>query len=102
LPHKLFKRDLRNRRQVGALTGLVSAPYASGPTRIDQGLARSGIPRSVGWPWLRYQPTSALSQRYHTRCSEGGAVMRRIGIVALARRLMIASWRYVTDDRDHP
>jgi transposase len=103
LADELFARDLRNRRQVGALTGLVSAPYASGTTRIDQGLTRSGIPAirrvavEIAWAWLRYQPTSALSQWYQARFGGGGAVTRRIGIVALARRLMIALWRYVTD-----
>jgi transposase len=102
LAHELFARDLRNRRQVGALTGLVSAPYDSGTRRIDQGLARSGLPAirrvavELAWAWLRYQPTSALSQWYHTRFGRGGAATRRIGIVAVARRLMIALWRYVT------
>jgi transposase len=100
LAHELLARDLRNRRQVGALTGLVSAPYASGTTRIDQGLARSGIPAirrvavEMAWAWLRYQPNSALSQWYHARFGGGGAGTRRLGIVALARRLLIALWRY--------
>jgi transposase len=104
LADELFARALRNRRQVGALTGLVSAPYASGTRRIDQGLSRSGIPAirrvavEIAWTWLRYQPGSALSQWYQRRFGGGGAVTRRIGIVALARRLMIALWRYVTDD----
>jgi transposase len=102
LAQELFSRDLRNRRQVGALTGLVSAPYDSGAKRIDQGLARSGLPAvrrvavEIAWAWLRYQPTSALTQWYHVRFGGGGAVMRRIGIVALARRVIIALWRYVT------
>jgi transposase len=102
LADELFSRDLRNRRQVGALTGLVSAPYDSGTTRIDQGLARSGLPAvrrvavEIAWAWLRYQPTSALTRWYHDRFGGGGAVTRRIGIVALARRVIIALWRYVT------
>jgi transposase len=102
LAQELFRRELRNRRQVGALTGLVSAPYDSGTKRIDQGLARSGLPAvrrvavEIAWAWLRYQPTSALTQWYHVRFGGGGAVMRRIGIVALARRVIIALWRYVT------
>jgi transposase len=102
LAQELFSRELRNRRQVGALTGLVSAPYDSGTTRIDQGLARSGLPAvrriavEIAWAWVRYQPTSALTQWYHDRFGGGGAVLRRIGIVALARRVIIALWRYVT------
>jgi transposase len=102
LAHELFSRDLRNRRQVGALTGLVSAPYDSGHMRIDQGLARSGLPAvrrvavEIAWAWLRYQPTSALAQWYRQRFGGGGAATRRIGIVALARRVIIALWRYVT------
>ena len=97
----LFRRDLRNRRQVGALTGLVSAPYASGTTRIDQGLMRSGLPAvrriaiEIAWAWLRYQPTSALTQWDHQRFAGGGARLRRLGIVAVARRVIIALWRYV-------
>lgn len=101
LAEELFSRDLRNRRQVGALTGLVSAPYASGKTRIDQGLARSGLPAvrriavELAWAWVRYQPSSPLTHWYRERFGRGGAVTRRIGIVALARRLMIVLWRYV-------
>lgn len=101
LVDELFRRDLRNRRQVGALTGLVSAPYASGQTRIDQGLMRSGLPAvrriaiEIAWAWLRYQPTSVLTHWYKERFAGGGAMTRRIGIVAVARRVIIALWRYV-------
>jgi transposase len=101
LAQELLNRDLRNRRQVGALAGLVSTPYRSGTTRIDQGLARSGLPAvrrvavEIAWAWLRYQPTSALAQWYRQRFGGGGAATRRIGIVALARRVIIALWRYV-------
>ena len=102
LAQELFSRDLRNRRQVGALTGLVSAPYDSGTTRIDQGLARSGLPAvrrvavEIAWAWRRYQRTSALTGWYNERFAGGGATTRRIGIVALARRVIIALWRYGT------
>jgi transposase len=101
LADELFSRDLRNRRQVGALTGLVSAPYRSGTIIWDQGVAPSGLPAvrriavEIAWAWVRYQPTSALTQWYHARFGGGGAVTRRIGIVALARRVIIALWRYV-------
>lgn len=101
LADELFSRALRNRREVGALTGLVSAPYRSGTIARDQGIAPSGLPAvrrvavEIAWAWLRYQPTSALAHWYHRRFGGGGAVTRRIGIVALARRVIIALWRYV-------
>jgi len=101
LADELFSRPLHNRREVGALSGLVSAPYRSGTIARDQGIAPSGIPAvrriavEIAWAWCRYQPTSALTQWYHRRFGGGGAVTRRIGIVALARRVIIALWRYV-------
>jgi transposase len=100
LADELYGRGLQNRRQVGALSGLVSAPYRSGTIQRDQGLVRSGVPAvrriaiELAWAWLRYQPTSALTQWYQRRFGTGGAVTRRIGIVALARRVLIALWRY--------
>jgi transposase len=102
LAEELFSRDLRNRRHVGALTGLVSAPYRSGTTQHDAGVIGSGLAAvrriavEVAWAWRRFQPRSALTQWYHTRFGGGGAVARRIGIVALARRVIIALWRYAT------
>jgi transposase len=101
LADELFSRGLRNRREVGALTGLVSAPYRSGTIAWDQGVAPSGLPAvrriavEIAWAWVRYQPTSALTQWYHRRFGSGGAVTRRIGIVAVARRVIIALWRYL-------
>ena len=102
LPDKLVFADSRVTSDFfGALTGLVSAPYRSGTIARDQGIAPSGLPAvrrvavEIAWAWLRYQPTSALSQWYHQRFGGGGAVTRRIGIVALARRVSIALWRYV-------
>ena len=100
LSEELFSRDLRNRRQVGALAGLVSAPSRSGTRVQDYGLMRSGIPAvrriavEIAWAWVRYQPTSALTRWYHRRFGGGGAAIRRLGIVALARRVIIALWRY--------
>lgn len=101
LAQELFSRGLRNRRQVGALAGLVSMPYQSGTTRVDQGLGRSGLPAvrriavEIAWAWLRYQPRSALTQWYQARFGRGSVGVRRLGIVALARRVIIALWRYV-------
>lgn len=103
LADELLGRDLRNRRQVGALTGLVSAPYDSGTHSHDQGLTRAGLPRvrhiavQLAWTWLRYQRTSALSQWFQRKFGGRGVVAQRIGIVALARRVVIALWRYVKD-----
>jgi transposase len=102
LAEELFSRDLRNRRQVGALSGLVSAPYRSGTLQHDQGLTGSGLPAirriavEIAWAWVRFQPQSALTQWYQARFGGGGAVARRIGIIALARRIIIALWRYAT------
>jgi transposase len=104
LADELFSRHLRTRREVGGITGLVSAPHQSGARRVDQGLTRGGLPRvrhiagQLAWAWLRYQPTSALSRWYRARFAGRGVVAQRIGIVALARRLMVALWRYVTFD----
>jgi transposase len=100
LNDELFARQLRNRREVGALSGLVSMPHRSGTIRHDQGLTRSGLPAvrriaiELAWAWLRYQPASALTQWYQRRFGGGGGAPRRIGIVALARRVIIALWRY--------
>jgi transposase len=102
LSDELYARDLKTRREVGALSGLVSVPYQSGERRLDQGLSRSGIPAirriavQLAWAWLRYQPTSALSRWYQQRFGGGGPGVRKVGIVALARRVLIALWRYVT------
>jgi transposase len=98
---ELFSRGLRNRRQVGALCGLVSAPYQSGQRPVDQGLMRSGVPAvrrlavEVAWLWVQYQPTSALTRWYREKFGGGRAGVRRAGIVALGRRVMIALWHYV-------
>jgi transposase len=92
---------LRNRRQVGALTGLTGTPYRSGTLVHEQGISRAGnaqiraIAIELAWCWLQYQPESALAQWYRRRWAAGGATAHKIGIVAVARRLLIALWRYV-------
>jgi transposase len=94
-------RQFRNRREVGAVLGLTPTPYSSGQDEREQGISKAGNRRArsmlveLAWLWLRYQPNSALSHWFMTRFSGGGKRMRRIGIVALARRLAIALWRYV-------
>jgi transposase len=98
----LGTRTLHNRREVGALTGFAPVPYRSDQRVVDQGISRGGraalrrIATQVAWCWLRYQPTSALTQWYYRRFGAAGKRARRVGIVAVARRLIIALWRYVT------
>jgi transposase len=100
LAKEVFARDLRNRREVGALSGLVPVPYQSGASGHDQGISRAGLRHvrhvvvELAWNWVRWQPDSALTQWYRARFAAGGPRLRRIGIVALARKLLIALWRY--------
>jgi transposase len=94
-------RAIRNGRELGALAGLAAAPYQSGATSTTLGITKAGnrqwrtMAVELAWGWLRYQPTSALTRWYLTRFHAGGPRARRIGIVALARKLLIALWRYV-------
>ena len=94
-------RQFRNRREVASALGLTPMPYQSGDSARDQGISRAGNRRvramaiEIAWSWLRYQPQSQLSQWYQQRFGGGGPRIRRIGIVAMARRLMIDLWRYV-------
>ena len=92
-------RTFRNGREVGALLGLVPVPYRSHQRVQDHGISKAGQVRRVSiqlaWCWLRYQPTSPLAQWYQTRFAGGGGRSRRIGIVAVARKLMVALWRFV-------
>ena len=96
-------RRFRNRREVAGCLGLTPTPYASGQSEVEQGISKAGNRRvrtlmvELAWCWLRYQPGSALSQWFTKRFAAGGKRMRRIGIVALARRLAIALWRYLQD-----
>jgi transposase len=94
-------RAFRNRREVGALAGLTATPYSSGGTSREQGISKAGNRRiramavEIAWIWLRYQPNSKLSCWYQLRFGQGNNRMRRIGIVAMARRLLIDLWRYL-------
>ena len=96
-------RCFRNRREVAGCLGLTPSPYASGESETEQGISKAGNRRvrtlmvELAWSWLRYQPQSELSQWFNRRFAGGGKRMRRIGIVALARRLAIALWRYLED-----
>ena len=94
-------RGFRNRREVGALAGLTPTPYQSGEASREQGIAKAGnryiraMAIEIAWGWLRFQPESALSRWYQERFGQGSSRLRRIGIVALARRLLVELWRYL-------
>lgn len=94
-------RAFQNRRQVGGLLGFAPAHHASGEVCRDQGIRGSGNPRlqsvmvQLAWGWLQWQPSSALSLWYRQRFDRGTRA-RKVGIVALARKLFIALWRYAT------
>lgn len=98
-------RHFQNRRQVGSLVGLTPTGALSGAERRELGIAKSGNPQlralavELAWLWVRYQPQSALSRWYQARYARGGPRLRRIGIVAVARKLVIALWRYVAFDQ---
>jgi transposase len=94
-------RKFRNRRQVGAIVGLTPTPYQSGESSREQGISKAGNKQvrrlmvELAWAWLRWQPDSALSQWYQRRFAGHGRRARKVGIVALARQLLIALWRYL-------
>jgi transposase len=100
---ELYWRNFQNRRQVGSCVGLVTQPYDSGASRVDQGISKRGNRRvrslliEMAWMWLRYQPDSAIAKWFHERTAAQAANKRgkRIAIVAVARRLAIALWRYL-------
>ena len=94
-------RDFQTPKQVGALAGLTPTPYQSGQARRELGIAKAGnrhiraMAIEIAWAWRRFQPDSALSQWYERRFGAGSARLRKLGIVALARKLLIALWRFV-------
>jgi transposase len=94
-------RDITGGKQLGALVGLTPTPYGSGQTEREQGISKAGnkhvrgLVVELAWLWLRWQPDSALSQWYERRFGSGNKRVRKIGIVALARKLLIALWRYL-------
>lgn len=100
---ELFWRDFANRRQVGACVGLVPQPYDSGNSHVDQGISKQGNRRvrallvEMAWFWLRYQPGSQLAQWFASRTHGASKRGKRVAIVAVARRLAIALWRYLRD-----
>jgi transposase len=94
-------RALKHRREVGGLAGFTPTPYQSGESAREQGVTKSGnrhvrwMITELAWSWLRFQPESALSMWFRARFGGGGKRMRRIGIVAVARKLLIALWRFL-------
>lgn len=101
LAFELFYRDFDNRRQVASATGLTPTPYNSGGSGREQGISKAGNPLlrkvliELAWSWLRFQPQSKSSRWFQERFGNGGSRSRRIGVVALARRLVVDLWRYV-------
>lgn len=94
-------RHFKNRKQVGSLAGYCPSPYDSGDTKIEQGISKAGNKRvravcvELAWSWLRHQPKSKLTQWFEKRFADGGKRARKIGIVAVARRLLIELWRFL-------
>jgi transposase len=94
-------RNFRNGKEVGSLSGLAPTPCQSGESEHELGISRAGnrwvrgLAIEIAWGWLRHQPDSALSRWYNERFARGGPRARKIGIVALARKLLVALWRYV-------
>lgn len=94
-------RQIKNRRQLGSFCGLTPTPYASGASVREQGISKAGnrwmrkMAVEIAWCWLRYQPNSALSQWYQSRFGSGTSRQKRVGIVAVARKLVVALWKYL-------
>ena len=101
LVREVFWRRFDNRRQVGGYFGLDGSPYDSGESRREQGISKAGNPRArtlaieLAWLWLRHQPDSDLSRWFVARVGDARGRVRKIAITALARKLMIALWRYL-------
>ena len=101
LTHEVFYRSFDNRRQIASYVGITPMPYQSGGMDRDRSISRAGNPRArttmiqLAWLWLRYQPDSALAIWFRERVGTLQGRTRRISIVAMARKLLIALWRYV-------
>ena len=102
LAREVFCRGFRNRRELAGWAGLTPAPWASGGMARSQGIDKAGPPwlraqmLQLAWRWLRHQPESALSKWFRARAGASGDRMRRVFIIALARKLLVALWRYAT------
>jgi transposase len=104
LAREVFYREFANRRQVAAYAGLTPSPFASGDRSRDQGISKAGnaLVRTTmvefAWLWVRYQPDSRLARWFVARAQGAAGRIRRIAIVALARKLLVSLWRYLTQD----
>ncbi len=102
LEEGLVWRAFRNRRQLGGILGFAPTPFRSGDVAREQGISRAGNGRlqsisvQLAWLWVRWQPASPITRWFETHYARGSGRLRRIGIVAVARRLLIALWRYAT------
>jgi transposase len=100
LVYEFLWRGFGNRREVAGAAGLVGTPYDSGGRVREQGISKAGNKRirrlmvELSWCWLRHQPESAITLWFNKRFAQGGKRMRRIGIVGVARRLLIALWKH--------
>jgi len=94
-------REFKNRREVGGLAGLAPTPHQSGDLDQERGIDKAGnrhvraMAIEIAWGWLRYQPESALTRWFEERYGQGTSRMRRTGIVAVARKLLVDLWRYL-------
>lgn len=101
LATEVFYRRFGNRREVASYMGLTPTPYNSGSVARDQGISKAGNRRArtvaieLAWIWLRNQPDSTLSQWFRNRVGDAASRVRRIAIVALARKLVVALWRFL-------
>ncbi len=99
---EVFFRSFGNRREIAAYAGLAPSPWQSGGIDRDQGISKAGNPRlrktmiELAWMWVRYQPDSAISRWFTQRVGTTRGRLRRIAIVAVARKLLVALWRLVT------
>jgi transposase len=102
LTNEVFYKDFRNRREVAGYCGLTPSPWRSGGIDREQGISKAGNPRArlkaveLAWLWLRHQPDSTLSDWFRTRTANAGKRIRRIAIIGLARKLIVALWRFLT------
>jgi transposase len=102
LCREVFYRHFNNRRELASYFGMTPSPYYSGSMRVDQGISKAGNPRArrlaieIAWLWIRHQPDSALTKWFVQRVGDAKGRIRRIAVVALARKLMVALWRYLT------
>ena len=102
LTNEVFYKDFRNRREVASYFGLTPSPWQSGGIDRDQGISKAGNPRArcaaieLAWLWLRHQPESALTRWFRQRTLNASKRIKRVAIVALARKLVVALWRYLT------